>query len=42
MLGSGVCKLVGAFEVAEAFEAIAAAAADEAGLVFVQLGQMRQ
>ena len=42
MLGSGVCKLVGAFEVAEAFKAIQAVAADEVSLLFVPLGQMRQ
>ena len=42
MLGSGVCLLVGAFEVAEVFEAIPAVAADEASVFFVPLGQMRQ
>ena len=42
MLGSGVCLLVGAFEVAEAFEAIPAVAADEVSVIFVPLGQMRQ
>ena len=42
MLGSGVCWLVGSFDVAEAFQAIPAVAADEVGLLFVPLGQMRQ
>ena len=41
MLGSGVCLLVGAFEVAEAFEAISAVAVDKVDLLVVPLGQMR-